>query len=139
VQVGAVHRLADLAFVAVGRGGVDVAVSGSECGPDGVAGLVRRRLEDAEAERGHLDSVVEGDRLHVVDLSVDAGGEAGVWRRQAWVRTVRPSHSLTAASASLTCQLGTSESPTHAAVRSSVRRCRGSLRGPWWTLTVVRP
>jgi hypothetical protein len=36
-----VHRLADLALVAVGRRGVDVAVPGVECRADGVAGLVR--------------------------------------------------------------------------------------------------
>ena len=65
VQAGAVHRLADLALVAVGRGGVDVPVPGVERGADGVAGLVGGRLEDAEAEGGHLDAVVQF-RLEVV-------------------------------------------------------------------------
>ena len=51
VQTGAAHRLADLALVAVGGRGVDVSVAGAECRLDGVAGLVRGRLEDTEAER----------------------------------------------------------------------------------------
>ena len=38
----------------------------SECGADGIPGLVRGRLEDAETERGHLDAVVEGDGFHPV-------------------------------------------------------------------------
>ena len=59
------HRLADLALVAVGRRGVDVAVPGVECRADGVAGLVRGRLEHSETERGRLDTVVEGDGFHV--------------------------------------------------------------------------
>ena len=48
---GAVHRLAHLALVAVGRRRVDVAVAVAECRLDGVAGLVGRRLKDAETER----------------------------------------------------------------------------------------
>jgi hypothetical protein len=64
-DVGAVEprsadRVADLALVAVGGGGVDVAVPGVERGADGAARLVGRRLEDAEAQRGQLDPVVEG-------------------------------------------------------------------------------
>ena len=52
-------RLADLALVAVSGRGVDVAVSDVKCGADGVPGLVGRGLEDAEAEGGHLDAVVQ--------------------------------------------------------------------------------
>ena len=62
----AAHRLADLALVAVGRRGVDVAVAAAECRPDGVAGLIGRRLKYPETERGHLDAVVERDRFHPV-------------------------------------------------------------------------
>ena len=64
VEAGGADRVADLALVAVGGGGVDVAVAGVERGADGVAGLVGRRLEDAEAEGGQLDAVVEGQGVH---------------------------------------------------------------------------
>ena len=62
VQLGAAHCLADLALVSVGRRRVDVSVPGAECGADGISGLVRGRLEDAEAERGHLHPVVQLQR-----------------------------------------------------------------------------
>ena len=47
VEIGGVHRLADLPLVAVGGGGVDVAVAGLERGGDRVPGLLRRGLEHA--------------------------------------------------------------------------------------------
>jgi hypothetical protein len=53
------NGVADLAFVAIGRGGVDVPVPGLEGGVDGVTGLVGGCLEDAEAEGGYLDAVVQ--------------------------------------------------------------------------------
>ena len=59
IQARAVDRFADLALVAVGRGGVDVPVPRAERGPDGVSGFVGGRLEDAEAEGGHRDAVVQ--------------------------------------------------------------------------------
>ena len=42
------HRLADLALVAVGRRRVDVAVPGAECGPDGVAGKEGKTEQTAD-------------------------------------------------------------------------------------------
>ena len=66
--------LADLALVAVGRRRVDVPVPGRERGTHGVAGLVRGRLEDAETERGHLDSVVESHRFHAMLLALSGRG-----------------------------------------------------------------
>src|SRR3954466_5916309 len=59
VEARGADRLADLALVAVGGGGVDVAVAGGQRGLDG-GGLLRRALKDAEAERGNGDAVVEG-------------------------------------------------------------------------------
>jgi hypothetical protein len=52
-------RFADLTLVAVGGGGVDMAVAGVQRGGHGVARLVRRSLEDAESEGGDRDVVVE--------------------------------------------------------------------------------
>jgi len=59
VEPGRTDRLADLALVAVGGGGVDVAVAGVERGSDRVAGLVGRRLKDAQAEGPQFDAAVE--------------------------------------------------------------------------------
>ena len=59
VDAGAADRLADLALVAVGGGGVDQAVAGRDRGLDGADRLLRRALEDAEAEHRHLDAVVQ--------------------------------------------------------------------------------
>lgn len=70
VQAGAVNGLADLAFVAVGGGGVDVAVPGAQGDGDGVSGLLGGSLEDAETECRHLDAVVEGYGFHVLFLRV---------------------------------------------------------------------
>ena len=53
-------RLADLALVAVGRSGVDVAVARLQRGLDSLDRLGGRGLEDAEAEDRHLDAVVQG-------------------------------------------------------------------------------
>ena len=58
-EAGAVDGLADLALVAVRRGGVDVAVAGAQRRLDGRAGLVGRGLEHPEPEGGHRDVVVE--------------------------------------------------------------------------------
>src|SRR5439155_10790543 len=69
VQAGALYRFADLAFVSVACRRVDEAVAAFECRPDGVAGLVRGRLEDTETERGHLDTVVEANGFHGGDPS----------------------------------------------------------------------
>jgi hypothetical protein len=60
VKAGAVDRLADLALVAVGGGGVDVPIPGVECSAHGVTGLVGGCLEDTEAEGRQLDAVVQG-------------------------------------------------------------------------------
>jgi len=59
VEAGFGDGLADMAFVAVGGGDVDVPVAGRQRRLDGGAGLVGRGLEDAEAQRGHLDAVVQ--------------------------------------------------------------------------------
>jgi hypothetical protein len=55
---------ADGFFVEVGGGGVDQAVTGLERVGDDLLGLLRGDLEDAEAEDGHLDAVVQRDGLH---------------------------------------------------------------------------
>ena len=62
VEAGAADRLADLALVAVGGGRVDVAVADRERRLDRAARLVGRRLEDAEADGGQLDAVVQLQR-----------------------------------------------------------------------------
>ena len=64
---------ADGFLVAVGGGGVDVAVAGGEGVGDGLLGLLGGDLEDAEAEDRHLDAVVEGD---------EGGGWVGLQRPQ---------------------------------------------------------
>jgi len=51
---------ADFAFVAVRGGGVDEPVACRERRAHGLRGDVRRCLEHPEAERGHLDAVVQG-------------------------------------------------------------------------------
>ena len=53
LEAGRAHRFADLALVAVGGGGVDVAVAVAQRGLDGGSGLLGRALEHAEAESGH--------------------------------------------------------------------------------------
>ena len=61
--------VSDAAFVAVGGGGVDVAVADPERFFDGGGRLVGWRLEDAEADGGHLDTVVEGEGVgHSIDF-----------------------------------------------------------------------
>lgn len=68
-HTGVAQCLADLTFVAIGGGSVDVPVAEVERGLDSGLGLVGRGLEDTEAEGGHLDAVVEGEGLHHRDLS----------------------------------------------------------------------
>jgi hypothetical protein len=55
-------------LVLIGGGRVDEPVADFERGDDGLLGALREDLEDAEAEDGHLDAVVQGDvrncRLH---------------------------------------------------------------------------
>ena len=48
IETGAADGFADLAFVQIRRGGVDVAVSGLQCRLDRCNGVVGRRLKDAE-------------------------------------------------------------------------------------------
>ena len=55
------HRSSDTLLVAVGGGGVDVAVADLERLLDDLLRVVRRDLEDTEAELWDLDAVVEGD------------------------------------------------------------------------------
>jgi hypothetical protein len=59
-QARVADGLADLAFVAVCGGGVDEPVAGRERRAHGLRGDVRRCLEHPEAERGHLNAVVQG-------------------------------------------------------------------------------
>ena len=61
-DAGAADPLADLALVAVRRGRVDEAIGLCESGLDGARGLVRRALEHAQAEGGHLDPVVQREK-----------------------------------------------------------------------------
>jgi hypothetical protein len=52
---------ADRFLVAIGGGGVKVAVDGGQSLGDGLLGLLGGDLEHAEAEDRHLDAIVEGD------------------------------------------------------------------------------
>ena len=52
VQIRGVHRLGDLALVAVGRRRVDVAIAVAQGDSDGVASFVKWRLVHAETEPG---------------------------------------------------------------------------------------
>src|ERR1700734_2223063 len=61
-----VPRFPTLALVAFRGSRVNVAVAGVERGRDRAARLVGRCLEDAEADRGHLDAVVQGDVWYFV-------------------------------------------------------------------------
>jgi hypothetical protein len=61
VQPRRADGLADLRLVAVGLGGVDVAVADLDRGQDVPGRLLRRDLEDADAELGDGDVVGEGD------------------------------------------------------------------------------
>ena len=60
-DIRARDRSPDALLVAVGGGGVDVAVADLERLPDDLLRIVRRNLEDAEAELRDLDPVVEGE------------------------------------------------------------------------------
>jgi hypothetical protein len=66
-------RSADRFLVVVGRSGVDEPVANLECGGDRLLGLLRRDLEDPEAQDRHLDAVVQRD----------VGGH-GHWRCSCW-------------------------------------------------------
>ena len=65
VQIRGVHRLGDLALVAVGRRRVDVAIAVAKGDSDGVGGFVKWRLVHAETEPRHLDPIIEGDGFHL--------------------------------------------------------------------------
>ncbi len=53
------NALANLALIAVSGGGVDVSIADAESRFDSTDRLVGWRLENAEAEDGHLDAVVQ--------------------------------------------------------------------------------
>src|SRR4029453_1201838 len=77
-EVRPVDRLADLALVQVRGSGVDVAVADLQSGCHGVPGLGGGGLEDAEAERGHRDAVVEFECfVHPHDATSGSAGEGG--------------------------------------------------------------
>jgi hypothetical protein len=59
IDAGGRDGLPDLAFVAVGGGGVDVPVADLERRFDCGGRLIRRALKDAESKGWHLDAVVE--------------------------------------------------------------------------------
>jgi len=59
VDPGAPDRLADLALVAVGGGGVDERIAVRDRSLDRARRLLGRALEDAKSEGGHLDTVVQ--------------------------------------------------------------------------------
>ena len=75
-------RLADLALVAVGGGGVDVPVAGAQRRLDRGDGLVGRGLEDAEPEGRDLDAVVQGEggAAHGLDARSGERGQGGTDR-----------------------------------------------------------
>lgn len=54
-------RVADAAFVEIGRGGVDVPVTDLQGGLDRGGGLLRWGLVDAETQSRDVDSIVEFD------------------------------------------------------------------------------
>ena len=64
VHAGAAQAFTDLALVAVGGSSVDVSVSDAQRRLDGGSGLFGRALEDAEADGGKDDAVVEGEVHH---------------------------------------------------------------------------
>ena len=87
-QAGAADGLADLALVGIGGSGVDVAVPRAQRGLDGVDRLLGRGLEDAEAECGHLDAVVQGHaRGHAFTVGIRR--RSGEGRRPRTERTAR--------------------------------------------------
>lgn len=64
-------------FVEVGSGGVDVAVARLQRLADGALRIRRRNLENAKADDGHGDAVVQGDLFHVLVSGWFAGGSVG--------------------------------------------------------------
>jgi hypothetical protein len=61
VDSGAADAFADLSLVQIGGGGVNQPVAVRDRGLDRADGLGGRALEDAQAEGGHLDAVVQLD------------------------------------------------------------------------------
>ena len=61
VDAGAADAFADLALIAVGGGGVEQPVAARDRCLNGADGLSGRALEDAEAESGQFDAVVQRD------------------------------------------------------------------------------
>jgi hypothetical protein len=91
VEIGGVHRLADLPLVAVGRCSVDMPVSGGERRGYRRARLVRWRLKDPEAECRDLHAVVEDDGLHLMNLLGRSLAPLGTTARFGWA-SVRECH-----------------------------------------------
>ena len=71
VEARGVEGLADLGLVAVGGGRVDMAVAGLQSAGDGLVGVARRDLEDAEAQLRDRDVAAE---VHVGKMPI--GGDA---------------------------------------------------------------
>src|SRR6185436_6534439 len=68
VEAGRVERLADLRLVLIGGRGVDVAVARLERAGHRLGGVLRRHLEDAEAELRDLCIAAQRDARHLVCL-----------------------------------------------------------------------
>ena len=84
-QARVADGLADFAFVAVRGGGVDEPVAGRERRAHGLRGDVRRCLEHPEAERGHLDAVVQGQvHGHVVPPGLRRAQMRSAQQAESW-------------------------------------------------------
>src|SRR5699024_3685441 len=78
VQARLLDALADLALVAIGGCGIDQTVANAQGLSDCGDGLLRRGLEDAEAQRGHGDTIVQGDvPIHDLHARSPAAAEEG--------------------------------------------------------------
>src|SRR5699024_5937993 len=84
VAAGAAPALAHLALVEVRGGGVDMTVAGAQCRLDGAGGLLGRRLEDAEAEGGQGDVVVQRQSWDVVTHEGSPVGRIQSRVRSSW-------------------------------------------------------
>lgn len=71
-DAGSLDAIADLLLVAVGEGGVDVAVAVAEGGLDGVLDLVGLGLPRPQADGGDLGARVEGVCLAAMLVSLNA-------------------------------------------------------------------